>query len=169
MKKISKRIKYDFTIYLCLILALALIGYSGYTYLDNQSYSLKEILKPEETIIIQEEPQELKEVNKKEIISQYLLDIIDEIKIDQTLSSKTILEWKAYEIMSIYYNRKIANDYHAYTVNIKVSNININYPNIENKELSTNKYKVLTLTFNIVKSPTTNEYMVKSIDIPKNS
>ena len=78
MKKISKRIKYDFTIYLCLILALALIGYSGYTYLDNQSYSLKEILKPEETIIIQEEPQELKQVNKKEIISQYLLDIIDD-------------------------------------------------------------------------------------------
>ena len=90
MKKISKRIKYDFTIYLCLILALALIGYSGYTYLDNQSYSLKEILNPEETIIIQEEPQELKEVNKKEIISQYLLDIIDELKIDHTLSSKTI-------------------------------------------------------------------------------
>ena len=44
-----------------------------------------------------------------------------------------------------------------------------NYPNIENKELSTNKYKVLTLTFNIVKDSITKEYIVKSIDIPKNS
>lgn len=169
MKKISKRIKYDFTIYLCLILALALIGYSGYTYLDNQSYSLKEILNPQESTTVQEEPYELKEIDKKEIIKKYLLDIIDEIKTDKTLSSKNIIEWKAYEIMSIYYDRKIANNYHAYVVNIKVSNINNSYPDIENKELSTNKYKVLTLTFNIVKDPITSEYTVKSIDIPKNS
>ena len=149
MKRISKKIKYDFTIYICLILALVLIGYSGYSYLDSQSYSLKDL-------------------KKKDIINQYLLDIIDEKKIDQILTSESIREWKAYDIMSISYNRKIANNYYSYTTHIKISNINANFPNIENKELSRDKYKVISLIFNIVKDPITNEYTVKTTDIPKN-
>ena len=79
-----------------------------------------------------------------------------------------IREWKAYDIMSISYNRKIANNYYSYTTHIKISNINANFPNIENKELSRDKYKVISLIFNIVKDPITNEYTVKTTDIPKN-
>ena len=66
MKRISKKIKYDFTIYICLILALVLIGYSGYSYLDSQSYSLKDLITPEKEIVIEKEPQELKDLNKKD-------------------------------------------------------------------------------------------------------
>lgn len=168
MKRISKKIKYDFTIYICLILALVLIGYSGYSYLDNQSYSLKDLITPEKEIVIEEEPQEIKEIDKKEIINKYLLDIIDEKKKDQILTSETVREWKAYDIMSINYNRKIANNYYSYTANIKISNIDADFPKIENKELSRDKYKVITLNFNIVKDSIINEYTVKTTDIPKN-
>ena len=70
--------------------------------------------------------------------------------------------------MSISYNRKIANNYYSYTTHIKISNINANFANIENKELSRDKYKVISLIFNIVKDPITNEYTVKTTDIPKN-
>ena len=168
MKRISKKIKYDFTIYICLILALVLIGYSGYSYLDSQSYSLKDLITPEKEIVLEKEPQELKDLNKKDIINKYLLDIIDEKKIDQILTSESIREWKAYDIMSISYNRKIANNYYSYTTHIKISNINANFPKIENKELSRDKYKVITLNFNIVKDIKTNEYTVKTTDIPKN-
>ena len=62
---------------------------------------------PEKEIVIEKEPQELKDLNKKDIINKYLLDIIDEKKIDQILTSESVREWKAYDIMSISYNRKI--------------------------------------------------------------
>ena len=169
MKKISKKIKYDFTIYLCLILALVLIGYSSYSYLGNLSYSFKDIFTKKEVLtIIEEEPQELTKINKTEIINKYLLDILDEIKEDKNITSKMILSWKTYEVMNTYYNRKISTNYYSYTTNIKISNINCKYQNLENKELSTNKYTVITLNFNILKDTKTNEYYVKSTDIAKN-
>ena len=169
MKRISKRIKYDFIIYTCLILALILIGYSSKEYLANQSYSIKEIFTQEDIVtIIDEEPQELVQVNKIEIINKYLLDITDEIKKDKILTSKMILDWKAYEVMNVYYNKKIATNYYSYTADIKISNINNSYPNLENKDLNTDKYLVITLNFNLLKDPITNEYYVKSTDIPKN-
>jgi hypothetical protein len=169
MKRISKRIKYDFIIYTCLILALILIGYSSKEYLANQSYSIKEIFTQEDIVtIIDEEPQELVRVNKIEIINKYLLDIIDEIKKDKILTSKMILDWKAYEVMNVYYNKKIATNYYSYTADIKISNINNSYHNLENKDLNTDKYLVITLNFNLLKDPITNEYYVKSTDIPKN-
>lgn len=169
MKRISKRIKYDFIIYTCLILALILIGYSSKEYLANQSYSIKEIFTQEDIVtIIDEEPQELVQVNKIEIINKYLLDIIDEIKKDKILTSKMILDWKAYEVMNVYYNKKIATNYYSYTADIKISNINNSYHNLENKDLNTDKYLVITLNFNLLKDPITNEYYVKSTDIPKN-
>lgn len=169
MKRISKRIKYDFIIYTCLILALILIGYSSKEYLANQSYSIKEIFTQEDIVtIIDEEPQELVRVNKIEIINKYLLDIIDEIKKDKILTSKMILDWKAYEVMNVYYNKKIAINYYSYTADIKISNINNSYHNLENKDLNTDKYLVITLNFNLLKDPITNEYYVKSTDIPKN-
>ena len=118
--------------------------------------------------IIDEEPQELVQVNKIEIINKYLLDIIDEIKKDKILTSKMILDWKAYEVMNVYYNKKIATNYYSYTADIKISNINNSYHNLENKDLNTDKYLVITLNFNLLKDPITNEYYVKSTDIPKN-
>ena len=168
MKKISKKIRYDFTIYTCLFLSLLLIGYSSYTYLDKQSYSLKEIFYETSESPIQEEPQKLKDINKIEIINKYLLNIADEIEKDNNITSEMLLDWNQYQVISTYYNRQIANDYYSYTTNIRVSNINTIYKNLENKELSTDKYIVVTINFNLLKNQITNEYKVKSTDITKN-
>ncbi len=168
MKKISRKFKYDFTIYTCLLLALVLIGYSGYSYLDNQSYSLKELLTKEEPPII-EEPQDLVKVNKQDIINKYLLDIIDEIKEDQIVTKGMINTWATYEILNIQYVREISKNYYSYLVNIKINNINAIVPKSKNNQLSTKEYIVISLKFNILKDELTNEYSVKTIDIPKNN
>ncbi len=169
MKKISRKFKYDFTIYTSLLLALVLIGYSGYSYLDNQSYSLKEILFPKEETIVVEEPKELVEVNKKDIINKYLLDIIDEIKQDQMVTKEMLNTWSSYEILDIKYEREVSKNYHLYLVNIKINNVNALVPKSKNNQLSTKEYIVISLKFNILKDELTNEYSVKTIDIPKNN
>lgn len=168
MKRISRKIKYDFTIYTCLLLALALIGYSSYSYLDTNSYSLKDILSKEEEPVIEVELEELKDVDKKDLLNKYLLNIQDEIIQDQLLTGETIRTWKDYEVLNITYDRKISNNYHTYIVDIKTNNLNINLPTLKNKELSTKEYLVISFNINILKDEVTNEYYIKSTDIPKN-
>lgn len=168
MKKISKKIKYDFTIYICLLLALVLIGYSSYSYLDTNSYSLKEILSKEEQPVAEKEPVELQQVDKKDLLKKYFLNIQDEIIQDQLLTGETIRTWNEYEILNITYDRKISNNYHTYIADIKINNLNVNLPALNNKELSTKEYLVISFNINILKDEVTNEYYIKSTDIPKN-
>ena len=167
MKRISKKVKYDFTIYTCLLLALGLIGFSSYSYLETNSYSLKDILSKEEPPVIEIEPTELKELDKQELLNKYLLNIQDEIIQDQLLTGETIRTWQKYEILNITYDRKISNNYHTYIVDIKINNLNVSLPTLKNKELSTKEYLVISFNINILKDEVTNEYYVKSTDIPK--
>ena len=170
MKRISRRFKYDFTIYTCLLLALVLIGYSSYTYLDNHSYSLKEIFyKEEEKTIIIEEPNELKNIDKEELINNYILELLDEKKQDHLLTREVLSTWTSYEIYTIKYKREISKNYYAYLVNFKINNLDAKLPTLKNKELSTNEYIVISLNINILKDEITNEYSVKMIDIAKNN
>ncbi len=170
MKKISRKIKYDFVIYSSLLLALVLIGYSSFSYLENQSYSLKDLLKKEEPQpVVEVEPVELQSIDKKELINKYLLDVVDEKIKDNLISSQMVLDWKVYEVENIIYKKKIANNYYEYIANIKISNANAELPTIINKELSTDKYVVISLYFNIIKDDEVNEYYIKSTDIPKNT
>ena len=62
-----------------------------------------------------------------------------------------VLDWKVYEVENIIYKKKIANNYYEYIANIKISNANAELPTIINKELSTDKYVVISLYFNIIK------------------
>lgn len=169
MKRLFRKVKYDLIIYLCLFCALVLVGYSSLTYFNNESYSIKELLNNQETPQQDMEPQHLKEIDKVNLIEQYLLDIIDESKYDQLLTSKMILEWKSYEVMNIYYERCISDNYYAYTANIRISNKDATLPTLENTKLSTDKYIVISLNFNINFNKKSNEYSIKSVDIPKNN
>ena len=56
-------------------MALVLISISGISSLDTTSYSLKELLFPEEEIVEIEEPLELKQIDKKELVDNYILDL----------------------------------------------------------------------------------------------
>lgn len=169
MKKLNRKFKYDFIIYSCLLASLILIGSTSYSYLSNSSYSMKDIIfeKNEEDIV--EEPKELKKINKKELLNNYLIDLLDEIKTDEVLTYNILHSWKSYEILDIIYEREITNDYHTYQVNIKINNTNALLPTTKNKELSTNDYIVLTLNMNILIDSNSNNHIVKGLDIPKNN
>ena len=169
MKRFFRKIKYDLVIYTSLFLALLLVGYSSLTYVDKESFSIKETFNNQEVISPDLEPNELKEVDKIKLIEEYLLDIIDESKKDQMLTSKMILDWKAYEVMNVYYDRCISDNYYAYTTDIRISDSKSLLPVLKNKELSTDKYVVISLNFNISVDKNTNEYTIKSIDIPRNN
>ena len=170
MKKISRRVKYDFIIYTCLLLAIILIGYSANYYIGEESYSLKELLfKEEKEVIVPKETEELKKIDKKELLNNYLIDILEEIKKDPILTRDIINSWSTYEILNIKYNRQIANDYHSYLVDIKINNLDAILPTNKNNELSTNEYVVISLNMNIEKNQETLEYSIKNIDIAKNN
>lgn len=170
MKKISRRVKYDFIIYTCLLLAVLLIGYSANYYIGEESYSLKELLfKEEKEVIVPKETEELKKIDKKELLNNYLIDILEEIKKDPILTRDIINSWSTYEILNIKYNRQIANDYYSYLVDIKINNLDAILPTNKNNELSTNEYVVISLNVNIEKNQETLEYSIKNIDIAKNN
>ena len=169
MRKLKRKIKYDFTIYTCLLLALILIGYSSYSYLDTHSYSIKDILPKKETITIEEEPKELKKINKKELLNNYIIQLLDKIETDQVLTYDIIHSWNSYEILDIKYKRQITNNYYTYQTNIKINNVKALIPTTKNKELSTSVYIVITLKVNILHDLNNDKYMVKGLDIPKNS
>lgn len=168
MGKISKKKKYDLIIYSCLFMALVLISISGISSLDTTSYSLKELLFPEEEIVEIEEPLELKQIDKKELVDNYILDLLDEIKKDQILTSEILRSWQSYEILNVLYDREITKNYHSYIIEIKINNKDALLPVDPNKKISTNEYNVISLKINVLKDEITKEYSIKSIDIPKN-
>ena len=168
MARLKKKVKYDIIIYGCLFTALILIGSTGYSYFSDTSYSIKDIFseKEEEPEL---EPQELTKVDKKTLLLNYINDLLDEKITDEVLTYEILHSWESYEILDINYDREITTNYYAYLVNIKINNTNALIPTSKNKELSNDKYLVISLNINILKDETTNEYIVKSIDIPKNS
>ena len=169
MRKLKRKIKYDFTIYTCLLLALILIGYSSYSYLDTHSYSFKDILPKKEITIPEEEPKELKKINKKELLNNYIELLLDKIETDEVLTYDIVHSWNSYEIIDLKYKRQITNNYYVYQTNIKINNVKALIPTTKNKELSTNKYIVITLNVYMLNDLNTNKYIVKGLDIPKNS
>lgn len=167
--RLRKRVKYDFVIYNCLIIASILIGVSCYSYLQKTSYSLKEILFPKDQIVIVEEPTEFKTINKKELLTIYINELLDQIKTDEILTYETLRSWNNYKILDIKYDKEILANYHAYLVNIEIENNNAILPTRINKKLSTKEKVVITLRMNVLKDKTIDETYVKSLDIPKNS
>lgn len=168
MKKLNRKFKYDFIIYSCLLVSLILIGTTAYAYLSNTSYSIKDIIFERNEKVIIEEPKELTKINKKELLNNYILDLLDEIKIDKVLTFDILHSWNSYEILDILYEREITKNYHSYQVNIKINNNNALLPTVKNKDLSTDDYTVITLNMNILIDSNNNNYVVKGLDIPKN-
>ena len=167
--RLRKKIKYDFTIYTCLIGALVLIGLSTKEYLNNTSYSVKEILFPKEEVVLVTEPEDFKQIDKKQLLTDYINDLLDQIKTDEVLTYETLRSWNEYEITNIKYDKEVFNNYHSYIVEFEIKNQNALLPTKKNKEKSKSGYTIITLRMNILTDKTSSETYVKSIDIPKNS
>lgn len=166
----KKNKKYDIIIYGSLIGAIICIifGYGDSLYIlkdTSISFSKKEETNILEDTII-EEPSIMQSIDKKSLFIEYLYSINDQIIIDDVISFDMINSWDTYEVLNTTYDGEILESYYSYLVDIKISNKNATLPTSKNKSLSTNKYIVITLNFNIAYNKTTNNYLVKSIDIP---
>lgn len=169
----KKNKKYDIIIYGSLVLAFIFVCLSYWDNIVNPtdkslSYSLKDE-STEETTEYEEtdsEPTELVDFDKKGIVQKYLDSVLDRITTDTIISYEMITSWDTYEVLDMKYERKIAEDYYAYTVDIKINNLEANIPTNKNEELSTEEYLVVTLNANIIYSESQNGYLVKKIDIP---
>ena len=103
------------------------------------------------------------------MLNNYIELLLDKIETDEVLTYDIVHSWNSYEIIDIKYKRQITNNYYVYQTNIKINNVKALIPTTKNKELSTNKYIVITLNVNILNDLNTNKYIVKGLDIPKNS
>lgn len=173
--KSNKNKKYDIIIYSCLAGALVFICLGYWDNLkdlkdENLSFSIKEKNtqeeKAEEKKELDLEPKELINADKNGIIKKYLDSLLDQINVDVLITYDMIYSWDNYEILNITYDRKIADNYYAYVVDIKIDNKDAILPTNKNEKLSTKDYIVVTLNVNITYSTVKNGYLVKKIDIP---
>ncbi|MGN1371058.1 MAG: hypothetical protein ACI4XM_02095 [Candidatus Coprovivens sp.] len=171
----KKNKKYDIIIYSCLVGAFIFILLGYWDNLkdlkeDGLSFSLKNQETEENSSTEQKEydlePKELVNADKNGIIKKYLDSLLDRIDVDPLISYNMINTWEEYEILNIEYDRKIAENYYAYIVDIKISNKDAVIPTNKNEKISTNEYIVITLNVNIAYSELKNGFIVKKIDKP---
>ena len=173
-KKINK---YDFIIYSSLMVAIIFIIIAIKSYYDNLDEnetffsSFKSAVQemnedpnttPEEKK--EEEPEDMKPVDKKEIINKELSLILEEKSLTDYLTKEMLESWGEYEIINIKFIRTITENYYCYQVDIKVPSKKAIFPTNSNRKKSTEEYQVLSTYFNI--SSSNNTYKVKSIDTP---
>lgn len=178
-RKKKSSVVYDIIIYSCLLLAITFLVFGAKDYFASlkEPSTLEEELNSaihelkgtnQEAIVEDKEPEELNNINKKIIIEDYLNSILDRLTKNDYITCEMISSWDTFEILNVNYSRKIIDNYYSYIVDIKISNTNAQLPIQKNQNLSTDKYIVITLTANILKQEN-SEYIVKSIDIPKES
>lgn len=170
-----KKKKYDIIIYSCLAGALVLICLGYWDNLKDLkaadlSFSIKQSNDFNSSEVkgtnIELEPEELLNIDKNSIIKKYLDSLLDRITTDTLISYDMIKSWDNYQILNIAYKREIADNYYAYSVDIKINNQDALLPTKKNEKLSTKDYLVITLNINIAYSKVKNGYLVKKIDIP---
>jgi hypothetical protein len=169
----KKNQKYDIIIYGSLLLAFLFIGLGYFESLGETleySFSLKENFK-EEPIKKEKdtEPEALTKEDKKSIVKKYLDSLLDRIYDDSLITYEMIKTWGNYEVLNINYERKITDNYYAYSIDIKINNLDAIVPTNKNEALSTEEYIVISLNANITYLESKNGYIVKKIDIPANN
>ena len=177
MKKKQNK-KYNLIIYISLLFAVISMFIAVKEYYDTLeaktiSNDFKEAIKEmreeeptlEEPTIIEENDQ-MKDVNKVDIINNELESIIERTSHNTLITKEMVLSWGNYEINNVEYKREITTNYYCYRVDIYIYNLNAKLPTKPNEELSTDDYNVITLYFNIAYNEKSNNYTVKAIEIP---
>ena len=159
MKKINK---YDLIIFSCLFLAIIclVIGIKDYMVNLEEKSNIKNELTSalnsinsndnEEVIKNEKEPSNVKEVDKKTLINNYLNAIKSQIVINNDIDYKMINSWGNYSIDNIIYIREVTDDYYQYNIQIKTTTKEI---------IDANVY--------IYYAPNQNSYTIKLIELQK--
>ncbi len=171
----KKTRKYNIIIYGCLLVAVILLALGGIDYLKGKEPSVSQ--EPEAQVPTEEdpierkdepkdkEPEELVNADKEGVIKKYLDSLVDQIEKSKKLPYKMVKTWGDYSIGEIEYQRKITARYYEYKVNIVIPNLDAKLPSKKNEKLSTDKYLVLTMYFDIIDSEKQNGLYVKNVDI----
>ena len=153
--------KQNVIIYGSLFIAFLLIVYAIYDYYHDKDSSnsaineLKEVLSKKENdeedkIVYGKEPSKLVSIDKKEVISKYLDDIVNRRIENELLSYDVVSTWGEFEVVGIDYIKSITDDYYAYDVSIKISNINGRITGRKNDKLSKDNYIVVNIEFDLL-------------------
>jgi len=177
MNRRNRRKFYDIIIYTSLLLALTCLSLATFGYFNSLEEdrtitqeikgAINELKSSDETPLetTNEEPEELKSLNKKEICLEKLNNIKNEIDTVEDITYNMINTWGTYEIADITYYKTIVDNYYAYNVYIKIPNLNAELPAEVTIQSYTNEYQIIKLTFNLSYSNTESKYFVKSIII----
>jgi hypothetical protein len=174
-KKKRRRLKPNVIIYTCLFSALLLLLAGAYDiYTETKDSSIKTTIKKavnevnnekEEVLGAREEEQEpskLKDIDKSASIMKYLNNIKDRIVEDNLITLDQINTWNSYSIDFVQYNRKIADNYYEYIVDIKINNKDAKLPVAKRTDLSKDDYVVISLLIDMVYE--NNTLSVKNLD-----
>ena len=148
-------------IYGSLLLAIILVIYVAKTYYDNRDNS-EEVFKELNQVFIKEkqpeepkkeatvEPDKIRFIDKRPIITEYLDEILNRKISDNILTYDKVFSWGEFEITDIKFYKKITDTYYSYIVNIKVNNREADVSGLSDKNLSTSEYYIVSVKFYFV-------------------
>lgn len=172
--RLRRNIKFDLIIYSSLIGAVIILGFGTKAYFESlDDYkgfkkevksALKEMNNTNEEPIVEvasPQPEITYNINEKDLITNYLESILDNIKQDEIVTNDMIRTWGSYEIIETKYLKQITDTYYSYVFKIKINNPAAQLPTSQIDEMSTSEYVCLTLIANLVITP--NECYVKGL------
>ena len=174
-KKKRRKLKPNVIIYTCLFSALLLLLAGAYDiYTETKDSSIKTTIKKavnevnnEKEVVMgdredEEEPSNLKDLDKKAAITKYLNNIKDRITEDSLITLDQINTWNSYSIENVQYIRQIANNYYEYQVDIKIANAQAQLPAGTMKEPTNDNGIMISLLIDMVYE--NNTLNVKNLD-----
>lgn len=162
-------------IYGSLILAVILIGYVLKESYKNKNKDesviseLENIFEKKEKNTIEKkakeyiEPESVKNIDKLSVINNYFQDILIRKTENEVITYKTLHSWGAYEILNINYKKQIADNYYGYDIDIKIPNKEAIISGRLNQELTTDKYLVVTIEFDMLNE--NGNLIIKNVDV----
>ncbi len=161
-------------IYASLGLAIILIGYvvkESYANKNQDESVIKELeqvfekkeTSKEKKKKVFEEPNDVKKLDKLSVIKSYFNEIIIRKTEDDVITYRTLSSWGNYEILGIKYIKQIADNYYGYDVSIKIPNKEAIISGRLNQELTTDKYLVVTIEFDMLNE--NGKLIIKNIDV----
>lgn len=176
--KVIRINKDDFIIYSCLIGAIVFLGIGARDYFaslkeestikNELKMAIKEVNGQEETnenIILQEEPESLRDYEKSKIVKEYFDDILDRKISDSLISYDMVKSWEEYEVLDFKYVREVALNYYEYEVNIRIDNKNALFPRGITEILNTEEYNVVTLNIYILENAQNGSYRIRKVEV----
>ncbi len=155
----KKAKKYNIIIYSTLTLGILLLVIGGVQFFKNPDNNKTKETTEEK--VLEQEPEEMKAVDKESIIHNYLTELVNQNKVDDLINYDSIKTWQTFRLGNVEFQRTIAFNYYEYKVDIIIENPEAILPVEKNKELSNQDIQVITVRVDLFKD---SEIIVKNID-----